>query len=154
MLGLKRVHHIAIIATDYARSKAFYCDILGFTLQSEFYRAERDSWKGDLALNGEYVIELFSFPFPPARPSRPEACGLRHLAFSVDDIDAAVAISPRMAWSAKRFVSIPLPVNALPSLAIRTTCRWKYISSKSCQRGPGPVTCRAITSRYVRGYDG
>ena len=91
MLGLKRVHHIAIIATDYARSKAFYCDILGFTLQSEFYRAERDSWKGDLALNGEYVIELFSFPFPPARPSRPEACGLRHLAFSVDDIDAAVA---------------------------------------------------------------
>ncbi|WP_371332843.1 VOC family protein [Klebsiella quasipneumoniae] len=91
MLGLKRVHHIAIIATDYARSKAFYCDTLGFTLQSEFYRGERDSWKGDLALNGEYVIELFSFPFPPARPSRPEACGLRHLAFSVDDIDAAVA---------------------------------------------------------------
>ncbi len=97
MLGLKRVHHIAIIATDYARSKAFYCDILGFTLQSEFYRAERDSWKGDLALNGEYVIELFSFPFPPARPSRPEACGLRHLAFSVDDIDAAVA-HPDGAW--------------------------------------------------------
>ena len=57
MLGLKRVHHIAIIATDYARSKAFYCDILGFTLQSEFYRAERDSWKGDLALNGEYDID-------------------------------------------------------------------------------------------------
>ena len=63
MLGLKRVHHIAIIATDYAKSKAFYCDILGFTLQGEFYRAERDSWKGDLALNGEYVIELFSFRF-------------------------------------------------------------------------------------------
>lgn len=91
MLGLKQVHHIAIIATDYARSKAFYCDILGFTLQSEVYRAERDSWKGDLALNGQYVIELFSFPFPPARPSHPEACGLRHLAFSVDDIDRATA---------------------------------------------------------------
>ncbi len=91
MLGLKQVHHIAIIATDYAVSKAFYCDILGFTLQSEVYREARDSWKGDLALNGQYVIELFSFPFPPARPSRPEACGLRHLAFSVDDIDAAVA---------------------------------------------------------------
>ena len=91
MLGLKQIHHIAIIATDYAKSKAFYCDILGFTLQSEFYREERDSWKGDLALNGQYVIELFSFPFPPARPSRPEACGLRHLAFSVDDLDAAVA---------------------------------------------------------------
>jgi len=91
MLGLQQVHHIAIIATDYARSKAFYCDILGFTLQSEVYRAARDSWKGDLALNGQYVIELFSFPFPPARPSHPEACGLRHLAFSVGDIDGAVA---------------------------------------------------------------
>ncbi|TAT59162.1 VOC family protein, partial [Enterobacter cloacae] len=64
--------------------------ILGFTLLSEAYRVERDSWKGDLALNGQYVIELFSFPFPPARPSRPEACGLRHLAFSVDDLDRAV----------------------------------------------------------------
>ncbi|EOC0210212.1 VOC family protein [Cronobacter dublinensis] len=91
MLGLKQIHHIAIIATDYHRSKAFYCDTLGFTLQSEVYREARDSWKGDLALNGQYVIELFSFPFPPARPSRPEACGLRHLAFSVDDVDQAVA---------------------------------------------------------------
>lgn len=91
MLGLNKVHHIAIIATDYARSKAFYCDILGFTLQFETYREERDSWKGDLALNGQYVIELFSFPFPPARSSRPEACGLRHLAFSVADLDNAVA---------------------------------------------------------------
>ncbi len=69
MLGLKQVHHIAIIATDYAVSKAFYCDILGFTLQSEVYREARDSWKGDLALNGQYVIELFSFPFPPERPA-------------------------------------------------------------------------------------
>ncbi|WP_313081718.1 VOC family protein [Atlantibacter sp.] len=91
MLGLTRVHHIAIIATDYARSKGFYCDILGFTLQFETYREARDSWKGDLALNGQYVIELFSFPFPPERPSRPEACGLRHLAFSVADLDNAVA---------------------------------------------------------------
>lgn len=72
MLGLKQVHHIAIIATDYAASKAFYCDVLGFTLMSEAYREERDSWKGDLALNGQYVIELFSFPFPPCRPSRPK----------------------------------------------------------------------------------
>lgn len=90
MLGLSKVHHIAIIATDYTRSKAFYCDILGFTLQFETYREERDSWKGDLALNGQYVIELFSFPFPPARPSRPEVCGLRHLAFSVANLDKAV----------------------------------------------------------------
>lgn len=91
MLGLTKVHHIAIIATDYARSKAFYCDILGFTLQFETYREARDSWKGDLALNGQYVIELFSFPFPPERPSRPEACGLRHVAFSVENLDNAVA---------------------------------------------------------------
>ena len=91
MLNLRQIHHIAIIASDYARSKAFYCDVLGFTLLAEDYREARDSWKGDLALNGQYVIELFSFPAPPARPSRPEACGLRHLAFAVEDIDAAVA---------------------------------------------------------------
>jgi glyoxylase I family protein len=90
MPGLKQIHHIAIIASDYQNSKRFYCDILGFTLLAEAYREERDSWKGDLALNGQYVIELFSFPFPPARPSRPEACGLRHLAFSVDDLDEMV----------------------------------------------------------------
>lgn len=88
-LQLKKVHHMAIIARDYAVSKAFYCDILGFGLMSEVYREERDSWKGDLTLNGEYIIELFSFPHPPARPTQPEACGLRHLAFSVDDVDAA-----------------------------------------------------------------
>lgn len=90
MLGLKQVHHIAIIATDYGRSKQFYCDVLGLTLLAEVYRQERDSWKGDLALNGQYLIELFSFPSPAARASYPEACGLRHLAFSVDDIEHAV----------------------------------------------------------------
>ncbi|WP_034918877.1 VOC family protein [Erwinia sp. 9145] len=90
MLTISHIHHIAIIASDYETSKAFYCDILGFTLQEEVYREARDSWKGDLALNGQYVIELFSFPSPPARPTQPEACGLRHLAFCVEDIDAAV----------------------------------------------------------------
>ncbi|MFH8133497.1 VOC family protein [Pantoea osteomyelitidis] len=92
MLKLRGIHHIAIIASDYARSKAFYCDVLGFTLTGEFYREARDSWKGDLALNGQYTIELFSFPEPPARVSHPEACGLRHLAFSVEDVDAACAL--------------------------------------------------------------
>ncbi|WP_130834087.1 VOC family protein [[Erwinia] mediterraneensis] len=91
MLQLKQVHHIAIIASDYARSKAFYCDVLGFTLTGEHYREARDSWKGDLALNGQYTIELFSFPSPPARVTQPEACGLRHLAFTVEDVDAACA---------------------------------------------------------------
>lgn len=92
MLQLKQIHHIAIIASDYARSKAFYCELLGFTLMGEFYREARDSWKGDLALSGQYTIELFSFPEPPARVSHPEACGLRHLAFSVEDVDAACAL--------------------------------------------------------------
>lgn len=91
MLKLRQIHHIAVIGSDYQASKRFYCDILGFTLVAEFYREERDSWKADLALNGQYIIELFSFPTPPARPSRPEACGLRHLAFSVDDIAQSVA---------------------------------------------------------------
>lgn len=90
MLNLRQIHHIAIIASDYARSKAFYCDVLGFSLMSEVYRDERDSWKADLALNGDYTIELFSFPNPPARSSRPESCGLRHLAFAVDDIELAI----------------------------------------------------------------
>jgi glyoxylase I family protein len=88
---LNRVHHIAVIATDYERSKAFYLDVLGCTLLTEVYRAERDSWMGDLALNGEYLIELFSFPNPPARPSGPEATGLRHLAFEVDSVPDARA---------------------------------------------------------------
>lgn len=91
MLKLRQIHHIAIIASNYEVSKKFYCDVLGFELQSEVYREARDSWMANLAINGHYQIELFSFPSPPARTSRPEACGLRHLAFSVDDVDASVA---------------------------------------------------------------
>lgn len=88
---LNKVHHVAIICTDYERSKRFYTEVLGLTVVREVYRAARRSWKLDLALNGQYVIELFSFPDPPRRPSRPEAAGLRHIAFEVDDLDAAVA---------------------------------------------------------------
>lgn len=91
MPSLKRIHHIAIIASDYSKSRDFYCRILGLTLLSETYREARDSWKADLALDGQYVIELFSFPQPPPRPSYPEACGLRHLAFCVEDIEHSVA---------------------------------------------------------------
>ncbi|MCW3462142.1 SMU1112c/YaeR family gloxylase I-like metalloprotein [Chitinophaga nivalis] len=87
---LQAVHHIAIICTDYHRSKTFYTDVLGLQVIREVYRAERDSWKLDLALGEQYIIELFSFPDPPARVSRPEASGLRHLAFAVADITAAV----------------------------------------------------------------
>ena len=81
-----RIHHIAIICTDYQRSKDFYVNKLGFEVLAEVYREERKSFKLDLAVNGVYQIELFSFENPPARPSRPEAAGLRHLAFEVDDV--------------------------------------------------------------------
>ena len=89
-LGITQVHHIAIICSDYARSKAFYTEVLGLAIIQEVYREERDSYKLDLALNGQYIIELFSFPNPPARTSRPEACGMRHLAFQVEDLDLVV----------------------------------------------------------------
>ena len=89
-MHFKAVHHIAIICSDYYRSKSFYTELLGLKIIREVYRKERDSWKLDLELNGVYIIELFSFPQPPPRPSRPEACGLRHLAFRVDDIKEAV----------------------------------------------------------------
>ncbi len=88
---LRGIHHIAIICSDYQRSKAFYTDVLGLKIIREVYREERKSFKLDLALEDKYVIELFSFPDPPERPSRPEAQGLRHLAFSVDNLDAVVS---------------------------------------------------------------
>ena len=91
MLQLQNIHHIAIICSDYAVSKKFYTEVLGFRVLGEYYRSERKSYKLDLALGDRYMIELFSFPDPPQRVSRPEARGLRHLAFSVSDIDAAVA---------------------------------------------------------------
>jgi glyoxylase I family protein len=84
------VHHIAIICSDIEKSKQFYTKVLGMEILSENYRAERNSWKVDLALNGVYTIELFSFPDPPARLSQPEATGLRHLAFAVARLDEAI----------------------------------------------------------------
>jgi glyoxylase I family protein len=83
---INKVHHIAIICSDYEVSKRFYTEILGLKIITETYRETRKSYKLDLALNGEYIIELFSFPNPPKRPTRPEAVGLRHLAFEVDDL--------------------------------------------------------------------
>ncbi len=89
MLSLKSIHHVAIICSDYEASKTFYTKILGFSITAEHYRVERNSYKLDLSLQDRYCIELFSFPDPPARVSRPEACGLRHLAFEVDNIASA-----------------------------------------------------------------
>lgn len=84
-------HHVAVICSDYPVSKAFYTQVLGLTVIAENYREARQSYKCDLALPDGGQIELFSFPGAPERPSRPEAQGLRHLAFRVDDIENAIA---------------------------------------------------------------
>lgn len=86
-MKINKIHHIAIICSDYEKSKRFYTQILGLKIIREVFRTERQSYKLDLAINENYVIELFSFPNPPKRVSRPEATGLRHLAFEVDDIE-------------------------------------------------------------------
>jgi glyoxylase I family protein len=90
-MHLRRIHHAAIICSDYTASRRFYTDCLGLRVVAEHYRAERRSWKLDLALPDGSQIELFSFPDAPPRPSYPEARGLRHLAFEVDDVDACKA---------------------------------------------------------------
>ncbi|MES2485276.1 MAG: VOC family protein [Bacteroidota bacterium] len=114
MLTLNKVHHVAIICTDYDVSKHFYTQILGLIALSEVYREERDSYKLDLGLDNHYIIELFSFPNPPARVSRPEAAGLRHMAFEVPDIETAIA------WMEKNNVSCE-PVRIDPLTGKRFT---------------------------------
>ena len=90
-MKINALHHIAIICSNYQTSKSFYTEILGFEIKQEVYRAERQSFKLDLMIAGHYQIELFSFPNPPKRPSRPEACGLRHIAFEVDSVEDIIA---------------------------------------------------------------
>ena len=89
-MKIKAIHHVAILTDDYQKSKKFYTEVLGFSILAETYREERRSYKLDLAINGHYQIELFSFPEFKERQSFPEAKGLRHLAFAVDDIEEAV----------------------------------------------------------------
>lgn len=91
-LPWRSIHHVAIIAGDYEASKRFYSRILGLRILAETYREERRSWKLDLETEGGDRIELFSFPDAPSRPDRPEARGLRHLAFAVPDVAAAAAL--------------------------------------------------------------
>lgn len=105
-MRLRGVHHIAVICSEYARSKVFYTEVLGLAVVREVHRAERRSYKLDLALPDGAQIELFSFPDPPARVTRPEACGLRHLALSVGDLDAAIAEIRRRAAEAGQAVEI------------------------------------------------
>jgi glyoxylase I family protein len=87
---LKSIHHVAIICSDYPRSRAFYSETLGLPIVHEVYREARQSWKCDLAIDANTQVELFSFPDPPSRPSHPEARGLRHLAFAVENMDTVV----------------------------------------------------------------
>ncbi|MBS7545028.1 VOC family protein [Ancylobacter oerskovii] len=87
---MRGIHHVAIICADYQRSRRFYSETLGFPVLNEAFREERGSWKCDLDA-GNARLELFSFPAPPPRPNRPEACGLRHLAFVVADLDEEIA---------------------------------------------------------------
>ena len=86
-MKIKKIHHVAILTDRYEESKRFYTDLLGFTIISETYREQRDSYKLDLAINGQYCIELFSFPEYKERNNFPESKGLRHLAFAVDDVE-------------------------------------------------------------------
>lgn len=86
-MKIEKLHHIAIICADYQKSKEFYTEVLGFKIEQEVFREERNSYKLDLSLNKTYLIELFSFPNPPKRLSFPEATGLRHIAFGVKDLD-------------------------------------------------------------------
>ena len=118
-MHLNSVHHIALICSDYNRSKKFYTELLGLTILNEVYREERNSYKLDLALNGVYTIELFSFPNPPQRLSQPEAVGLRHLAFEVQDLDIIITDLQQKGvgsepirideWTGKRFTFIADP---------------------------------------------
>ena len=86
-MQLNKIHHVAIICSNYVESKKFYSEVLGLKIIAEAYRQQRQSYKLDLALPNGGQIELFSFPNPPPRPSRPESCGLRHLAFEVDNVE-------------------------------------------------------------------
>ncbi|AKD38015.1 hypothetical protein I926_03435 [Pasteurella multocida subsp. multocida OH4807] len=101
-------HHVAIIASDYQRSKHFYTTILGAQIIAETYRADRQSYKLDLRFGDGSQIELFSFPHPPARITNPEACGLRHLAFSVENLDKVVAFLQAQAVSCEPIRIDPL----------------------------------------------
>ena len=89
-LEIVKLHHVAIICSNYQKSKQFYTEVLGFEIAQEIYRADRKSYKLDLSLNGQYLIELFSFQEPPQRLTRPEATGLRHISFAVKNIENAV----------------------------------------------------------------
>ena len=112
-----RIHHIAIICSDYEKSRDFYVNKLGLTVASESYRESRRSHKLNLSLPDGSELELFSFPSPPRRPSYPEACGLRHLAFAVTDLGSSL--------KALRAVGI---MAEEPRIDDQTGCRFAFFS--------------------------
>ena len=89
-MNLSAIHHVAIIVSDYEASKEFYVNKLGFSIIRENYRPERKDWKLDLRLSDSVELEIFAEENPPKRVNRPEACGLRHLAFQVDCVEETV----------------------------------------------------------------
>ncbi|WP_016988307.1 VOC family protein [Flavobacterium sp. ACAM 123] len=105
MLHLNKINHTALIYSNYQKSKPFYTQVSRQEVLEEIYRKERNSYKVDLALNVHYIVELFSFPKPPKRPSPPESCGLRHLVFEVDNVENT---------------SSSLVVKNIPSVTIQT----------------------------------
>ncbi len=117
MLQLNKIHHVAIICSDYEKSKQFYTEILGLKIIREVYREERQSYKLDLAINNNYCIELFSFPNPPKRISRPEACGLRHLAFAVTNLDDTITF-----LNTKKINSEPIRIDVFTNKRFTFIC--------------------------------
>ncbi len=122
-----KIHHIAIICSDYQISKKFYTETLGLQIVREVYREERKSYKLDLAIGDHYVIELFSFPDPPARPSRPEACGLRHLAFSVENVTEKRNELIRKGLDCEEIRIDEFTGNNFSLPRIRIICHWSFM---------------------------
>lgn len=122
-MKLNKIHHVAVICSDYEKSKHFYTDVLGMKIVSENYREGRDSWKADCFLGDTYVIELFSFPNPPARSSYPEAAGLRHLAFEVDELSVAIDELDNKGIAHDPSVQINIQASDLYSSVTQMVCR-------------------------------
>lgn len=129
-MGLNHIHHAAIIVSDYEKSKQFYTGILGLEILKETYREQRQSYKLDLLVGGKYQIELFSFPNPPPRTDRPEACGLRHLAFATPDLNQAHRELQEKGVAAEDIRTDEVTGKKFFFLRILTACLWKFTNNK------------------------